>query len=122
MNKKSNRGGSRPGAGRPRRKVPAIPTNLAISKETRAILAAVGDGDMSRGATLLAQAWAWAKSLRAAGHPDPGDEIYYWDESPYECQCPQCGGLATTWEPLDDYIAHASHPRYHCWRGHTDSL
>lgn len=121
----ANKGGSRPGSGRPRRKIPARRTNLALSQEVRELLALAGDGDMSRGAERLAYAWAWARLLRAAGHEDPGDEIFDEDENPYAFRCPQCGGLATVWEPLDDFLRHTleeNRQHWRCWRGHEGEI
>lgn len=125
MNRMDRRGGARPGAGRPRRKIPAKRTNLALSHEVRELLSLAGDGDMSRGAEGLALSWAWARLLRAAGHLEPGDEIFDEEENFYAYRCPECGALASTWEPLDDYLRHTlieNRQRWRCWRGHEGEV
>lgn len=124
MGNSQKRGGARPGAGRPRRKIPARQTNLALSQETRELLALAGEGDMSRGAERLAATFAWQKLLRAAGHPDPG-EIFDEDENEYAFRCPECGALATVWEPLNDYLKHTmvdNRQHWRCWRGHEGEV
>lgn len=112
-----NRGGRRPGAGRPRRKIQAVRTNLALSQEVRELLALAGDGNMSRGAERLALAWARARLLYATD--PPARKLLEESYQPY--RCPQCGALANVWASTDVFSnTHTLHWR--CWRGHEGEI